>query len=79
MGKLFVYGRSSCPFCLRAKALLERANQAHEFIDLEDNRPLLQKVKDMANWPTVPVVLLKEGETFQVIGGSEELERYLGN
>jgi glutaredoxin-like protein len=68
-----VFSRSGCPFCARAKGMLNDAGI--EFEELVLNRDYtdrtLRAVADATSYPQVFI----DG---QHIGGSEELERWLG-
>lgn len=65
-----IYTTAWCPFCMRAKALLERKGIAFREIDVEAGRDLRQEmISRSGGRRTVPQVFI--GETY--IGGSEEL------
>lgn len=67
-----IYGRESCPWCMRAVALLEREKIEHTFIDLSppgmDN--MAMQIAAETKQDTVPYVYL--GGEF--IGGFKELD-----
>ncbi len=66
-----LYTWSSCPFCIRAKQLLERRGIPYTE-HVMDDRPLdLARIKREYGHSTVPIILL-DG-TF--VGGSDDLER----
>jgi glutaredoxin len=60
--KATIYSSKTCPWCVRAKALL--AGLGYEYEEI------LEKHQD---WPTVPYVIV-DG---QAIGGYTELARYI--
>lgn len=66
-----LYTWSSCPFCIRAKQLLEgRGIPYTEHV--MDERPIdLARIKRQYGHPTVPIILL-DG---QFVGGCDDLER----
>ncbi|MGD8311859.1 MAG: glutathione peroxidase [Gammaproteobacteria bacterium] len=67
-----VFSREGCPYCARAKGLLHDAGVAFEELVL--NRDFSEStIRAVSGKPTVPQVFIN-GE---LIGGSEDLERYL--
>ena len=73
----FVIGKSDCPYCDKAKALLEKDNTAYVYKDLNrlpaEKRELWKQViKTELNKTTVPVV-------FKLIGGYDELKELLND
>jgi len=76
-----LYGRSSCPYCIRAVDLLSFAGLEHDFFDLEEDREFLQEVKEYYNYKTVPIILKIDGSTGQVkfLGGCSDLEEWLND
>jgi len=68
-----VFSREGCPFCVRAKGLLGEAGV--EFDELVLNRDFAEStIRAVSGRATVPQVFING----QLIGGSEELEDYLG-
>lgn len=67
-----LFSRSGCPFCVRAKGMLHDAGL--DFDELVLNRDFREStIRAVSGTTTVPQVFI-DGE---LIGGSEELERYL--
>jgi glutaredoxin len=80
MGKRFFYivGRTSCPYCVKAKQLLADANMEHQFRDLENNRQLMMEYVNKYKWDTVPMIFHFSAEgspTF--LGGYSDLVHFL--
>lgn len=65
-------GRRDCPFCARAKELLDGSGFDYEVIWLSDE-VTLDTVRAISGRATVPQVFMAG----QLIGGSEELEEFL--
>jgi len=71
----FIIGKSNCPWCDKAKELLDKDNTFYVYKDL-DQIPLVKKqlwqdvLKNEFNKTTVPVVI-------DIIGGYEELKELL--
>jgi glutaredoxin 3 len=65
-----LYTWAFCPFCVRAKAILE--DQDIEYVEhrMDGKREELNELKRQYGHPTVPIILL-DGE---FIGGCDELE-----
>ena len=68
-----VFSRDGCPFCVKAKALLR--DSGIEFDELVLNRDFAEStIRAVSGRSTVPQVFVNG----KLIGGSEELETYLG-
>ena len=70
VSKVEIYTKWGCPYCSRAKALLESKGVAYEEYDITLGGP--KKAEMMARVPnarTVPQVLIAD----QAIGGSDDL------
>ena len=63
------YTRSHCPYCHRAKALLQRKGAAFEEISLDEKPDLVDEVVRRSGRMTVPQVFV-DGVA---LGGSDEL------
>ena len=76
-----IYGRSSCPYCVKATHLLDFAGIEYDFFDLEEDREFLEEAKKFYNHPTVPIVLKVDGETgiVKLIGGCDDLKGELSD
>jgi glutaredoxin len=76
-----IYGRSSCPYCVKATQLLDFAGISHDFFDLEDDREFLEEAKVFYNHSTVPIVLRIDGETgiVNLVGGCDDLKGELSD
>ena len=75
----YIYGRTVCPWCDRAKALLEERNIEYEFLNIETNPAYLSRFKEL--FPTKRTVpqIRRETKAGHVtdIGGYEDLYNYL--
>ena len=70
MAKVEVYSTSYCPYCMRAKALLQSKGVKFEEIDVTDNPELRAQMVNLAGGrQTVPEIFIN-GE---IIGGCDEL------
>ena len=71
MSKVTLYTTPYCPFCVRAKQLLDNRKVSYDDHDVSNDPALRQKVSAQhGNFPTVPMILI--GETF--VGGYSELQ-----
>ena len=69
MNFYFVYGTDTCPYCEKAKELIQsKAKGTVAYINIAD-RPDLRN----PDWKTVPQIFHRE----KYIGGYEDLEKYL--
>ena len=69
MARVAVYTTSSCPFCLRAKRLLEARGIPYDEIDVEEDAELRADLIERTGRRTVPQIFI-DGDP---IGGFEEL------
>ena len=70
MKKVVIYTTSSCPYCLRAKTLLERKHIEYEEINVEDNEELKQEMTTKAGGrKSVPQIFIADHH----IGGCDDL------
>jgi glutaredoxin len=75
----FVVGRSSCPFCVKAKNLLEERKISCYFRDLEEDRDLLMEYCNKFDWNTVPMIFyVQNEEQYEFIGGFSDLKNRIG-
>lgn len=64
-----VYSTTTCGWCRRAEALLERHRIPFQTVDVTGDRQARAELMERANWRTVPVIFV-EGRP---IGGYREL------
>jgi glutaredoxin 3 len=64
-----LYTTSSCPFCIRAKRLLEARGIPFEDIDVGNDDALREEIMQRTGRRTVPQIFIDE----RSIGGFEEL------
>jgi glutaredoxin 3 len=65
-----VYSKSYCPFCVRAKALLEQKSVAYQEIKIDENPALRpQMIKRSNGSTTVPQIFINDKH----VGGCDEL------
>jgi glutaredoxin 3 len=65
-----IYTTTSCPYCVRAKALLKKRDIPYEEVDVTGDFEKRERlVKDSGGMRTVPQIFVDE----KPIGGSDEL------
>lgn len=69
MAEVKIYTTATCPYCIRAKGLLNRKKIAFEEIDVEDNPGLRSWLLSATKQRTVPQVFIN-GKS---IGGCDDL------
>ena len=71
------YVTASCPYCQRlVQTLIDR--KENFFVVYVDSMPeLLKEKKEQYNHPTVPIVILREGDKETLIGGCTETLKHL--
>lgn len=69
MQKIIIYTTNTCPYCVRAKALLDRKGAKYEEINVED--PILREAmtKKANGRKTVPQIFIGDFH----VGGSDDL------
>ena len=58
MARVQIYSKKSCPFCVRAKALLDRKGFPYEEIDAEGNDELRVWLAEASGQKTVPQIFV---------------------
>ncbi len=73
MAKVELYTTTSCPFCVRAKALLRTKAVQFQEIDVTDDDALREKMIELAGGRrTVPEIFING----QLVGGYDELRAF---
>lgn len=68
MAKVIIYTSAYCPYCVRAKQLLDSKQASYQEIDVSD-RSLRPKMTELTGGTTVPQIII-DG---QALGGCDEL------
>lgn len=71
MQKATIYTFTVCPYCIRAKQLLNRKGVPFDEINITDNDDKLQELTKKTGMHTVPQIWI--GETF--VGGCDDLHQ----
>lgn len=68
---IVIYGKESCPYCNKAKQLLDDKNLSYTYIDVIKEMTFndLQSLKRKMNMNTVPMIVIND----KLIGGYREL------
>lgn len=74
MPKVLIYTTEYCPYCVRAKQLLNSRGLTYEEINLEGKPDELASLKARTGWRTVPQIFFDD----VLIGGYTELAAKLG-
>ena len=61
--------KNPCPYCDRAKVLLDNKGFKYEVVDLTDNQDELEAWKAKTGWKTVPMIFINDS----LIGGYNDL------
>lgn len=67
--KVVVYSKTYCPFCIRAKYLLNSLDVEYQVISVDGKPSLQDEMAKMAGARTVPQVFIDD----KPIGGSDDL------
>ena len=69
MAKVVIYTTKICPYCVRAKMLLQKKGAAYEEIDVSNDHEQRLKLVEMTRQRTVPQIFINDRH----IGGCDEL------
>ena len=70
MAEVTIYSTTVCPYCVRAKQLLERKGVVYKEINLSNEAPEVRtELMQRTNHRTVPQIFINE----QLIGGFDQL------
>jgi len=69
MAGILMYSTAWCPFCIRARELLERKGKNWEEIDVDGSPELRREMRDRSGRNTVPQIWIGERH----VGGCDEL------
>ncbi|MGL9732837.1 MAG: glutaredoxin [Wolbachia sp.] len=74
-GKVLIYIKQYCPFCKRAKELLDEKGIEYEEIDVLKSPDLFNEIKSKYNVRTVPQIFITDesGNYIQHIAGCDKL------
>lgn len=70
MNEIKIYSKNPCPYCVRAKNLLQDLGLKYTEIDMTNKIDELQELKNKTGHKTVPQIFI--GQTF--VGGFTELQ-----
>ena len=69
MSKIVVYAADYCPYCRRARALLDSKGVTYEVLDVERNPQLWQEIAERTGRDTIPQIFIGA----QHVGGCDDL------
>ncbi len=68
--KVLMIKKNPCPYCDRAKVLLDNKGIKYDILDLSHNLDELDKWKEKTGWRTVPMIFIND----KLIGGYTDLK-----
>jgi len=69
MAEIIIYTKEICPYCVRAKALLQRKGQSFIEIKITDDKTKEEMIKKSGGRLTVPQIFINN----QHVGGCDDL------
>ena len=69
MNTIEIYSTQNCPYCVRAKTLLQSKGLDYEEVDISSDPERMQEMIERSGRRTVPQIFINE----QAIGGFDEL------
>lgn len=76
--EFIIYGHDECPFCVKAKDLLNDKQETYTEKNIRENDEDRDYVISTLKQRTVPQIVLKDGDEVTHIGGFEKLQEYFG-
>jgi glutaredoxin 3 len=70
MSNVRLYSKQQCPFCVRAKALLDKKGVAYEVVDVEGNDELRLWLAEASGQKTVPQIFVGD----RPLGGFSDID-----
>ncbi len=71
MAKVLLYTKELCPYCVRAKNLLNAKNVSYEEIRVDREPPeFYENLKKKTGWMTLPQIFIND----KLIGGYDDLK-----
>lgn len=67
-----VYTKDYCPFCTKAKMLLDNLEIPYQEVDFTDNPEKMQEIMQISGMRTVPQIFASETEC---LGGYDDIEK----
>ena len=73
-----IFTTDDCPYCDDTIDLLKKHKLNYRMVRFEhDQRYLLNDIKRSFDWPTVPIVISRDLNDIQLIGGYDDLKQTL--
>lgn len=69
MPKVVIYSTTICPYCVRAKMLLEKKGVAYEERNIQSSRELMKEMLERSQRRTVPQIFIDDHH----VGGYDDL------
>ena len=69
MPRVIMYTTRICPYCVRAKALLQKKGVAYEELRIDGNRELMREMLERSQRRTVPQIFIDDYH----VGGYDDL------
>ena len=79
--RYLIYGRRTCPFCVKAVDFLESRGEENIFFDFSEDPESITEAKNFYNVKTVPIIIQNNknfGKT-TLIGGYTDLVEYFND
>jgi len=78
--RYILFVKEGCPYCTMAVQLMEEKKLNYRSIVFEpDQEIVLQEIKDVYDWSTVPMIFYKNGSLTKFIGGYTDLLKEFEN
>ena len=71
MTKYIIYGKSSCPYCIKVITSLVKSGKTFYAEMLDHDLSRLEELKTKYGHPTIPIVLIKTN-TEKLLGGCDD-------
>lgn len=72
-----IYVKTDCDYCKKAVFLLQQSKLPFIVIVVDNNLEFLTEIKQQIGQQTVPIILEHQAQNVKLIGGCDDLEKYL--
>ncbi|MEK7672385.1 MAG: glutaredoxin domain-containing protein [Patescibacteria group bacterium] len=69
-----IYTKNSCPYCIKAKALLDFLNVTYKEVDITNTPEKVQELSQRSGFLTVPQIFVGENEE-RCLGGFSDIDK----
>tara|TARA_Y100000034_G_scaffold132209_1_gene194647 strand:+ start:630 stop:881 length:252 start_codon:yes stop_codon:yes gene_type:complete len=78
--RYIIFAKETCFYCIQTQKLLDDREKKYKIINFSaEQEGILNEIKNVCDWKTVPMVFCREGNNIQFIGGYTDLVKCLSD